>query len=537
MYLRHFGLEHKPFAITPDPRFLYLSERYREALAHLLYGVGEGGGFVLLTGEVGTGKTTLCRGLLEQLPDDVDAALVINPSLTAGELLAAICDELHLERSPSATGKALVDLLNGHLLSSHAGGRRTVLIIDEAQLLGPEALEQVRLLTNLETHTDKLLQVILIGQPELRDLLGRPGLRQLAQRVTARYHLDPLTRDEFEAYIDHRLRLAGTGDGLFTRGAQAHIHRASRGIPRLVNSLCDRALLGAYAQGASRVDTPTAARAATEVLGHAPRRSWRLAWITLPLLAGIGFGGWLYAKQANPPATAPRVLESPGPTPAPAPKASPTTPLPVVAEPPAPPPPDPVGPALHADRAEALARLATVWGSPAAQVATDCDTLPLTGLGCFTAQGSWAALQALDRPAVLTLGAATTTGEPRYAVVVANDDNRVELLAADGTRYSVDRDTLLAGWYGRFELLWQPPGAPLLIPGERSAAVTWLRTRLDDASSTATDPTLFDSALGERVLAFQQAHGLTPDGLVGQQTMLKLDLLAGPGPRLTRAAD
>jgi len=549
MYLRHFGLEHKPFAITPDPRFLYLSERYREALAHLLYGVGESGGFVLLTGEVGTGKTTLCRGLLEQLPADVDAALVINPSLTADELVAAICDELHLERSPSVAGKALVDRLNHHLLTSHAGGRRIVLIIDEAQLLGPEALEQVRLLTNLETHTEKLLQVILIGQPELRDLLARPGLRQLAQRITARYHLEPLTRDEVDAYIDHRLRLAGADGGLFTRGAKTHIQRASRGIPRLINSLCDRALLGAYAQGTSRVDTATAVRAGTEVLGQPARRGGRLTWIALPLLVGAGLGGWLYAKQATPPTTPVRIMERPAPasTPMPAPETETaiessisTTLTPeatVVTEPLAIPPADSVEPALHDDRAKAFARLASLWGTPPARVAIDCDTLPMTGLGCFTGQGSWSALRALDRPAVLTLPSTDAPEGARYAVVVTSDEDRIELLAADGTRHHVSRDALLAGWYGRFELLWQPPGVPLLSPGDQGPTVAWLRARLDDESSIAPDPARFDAALGERVLAFQQAHTLTPDGLVGQQTMLKLDLLAGPGPRLTRITD
>ncbi|HEY5791019.1 MAG TPA: AAA family ATPase, partial [Gammaproteobacteria bacterium] len=297
MYLDHFGLEHRPFAITPDPRFLYLSERYREALAHLLFGVGEGGGFVLLTGEVGTGKTTLCRGLLEQLPDDVDAALVINPRVSAGELLAAVCDELHVAREPAAGGKALVDALNRHLLAAHAAGRRTVLIIDEAQNLGAEALEQVRLLTNLETATEKLLQIILIGQPELRELLARRELRQLAQRVTARYHLEPMRPDEIEAYIDHRLRLAGADGGLFTGAAKRRVCRASRGIARLVNTISDRALLGAYASGKQRVDAGTVARAAREVLDGSGTRRWVPAWLLAggALLAGLA--AWAVVLQ------------------------------------------------------------------------------------------------------------------------------------------------------------------------------------------------------------------------------------------------
>jgi general secretion pathway protein A len=543
MYLSHFGLTHAPFAITPDPRFLYLSERYREALAHLLYGVGAGGGFVLLTGEVGTGKTTLCRGLLEQLPADVDAALVINPSLGADELIDAIGDELGVARPAAGSGKARVDQLNRHLLAVHASGRRSVLIIDEAQLLGPEALEQVRLLTNLETHTAKLLQVILIGQPELRRLLARPGLRQLAQRITARYHLEPLTRAEVDAYIDHRLRLAGADGSLFEPRAKGCIQRASRGIPRLINSICDRALLGAYAQGSDRVGVRTARRAAAEVLGQVPRGRGRHVWLALPLLAAAGLGGWLYATQLRDLEPAIDLADAPSasraaPAATPAPLETVSVPVPPpAAPPPATPPAAALAPALHADRGAALASLAQLWDPTAAGIVGACDTLPAAGLACFSGQGSWAALRALDRPAVLTLTAPGVSTRPAYAVAVAVAGDRVELLAADGSRRSVDRDTLLAAWFGRFDLVWQPPGVPLLRRGDRGPAVAWLRARLDDRASARADPLRFDADLEARVLAFQQAHDLTADGLVGQQTMLQLDLLAGPGPRLAHAED
>ena len=198
MYLEHYGLSEPPFSITPDPRFVFLSERHRDALAHLLFGIGQGGGggFVQLTGEVGTGKTTLCRLLLEQLPENTRVALVLNPRLTPVELLETICEELHLDlEGRRGSLKALVDALNAYLLDAYAQGLRVVLIIDEAQNLSVDALEQVRLLTNLETPTQKLLQIVLLGQPELRAMLARDELRQLAQRITARYHLTPLDAD------------------------------------------------------------------------------------------------------------------------------------------------------------------------------------------------------------------------------------------------------------------------------------------------------------------------------------------------------
>ncbi len=552
MYLRHFGLEHRPFTITPDPRFLYLSERYREALAHLSYGVGEGGGFVLLTGEVGTGKTTLCRSMLEQLPPDVDAALVINPSLGADELLHAICDELGVSREVECKGMALRGRLNDHLLAVHAAGRRTVLIIDEAQLLGPEALEQVRLLTNLETHTDKLLQVILVGQPELRELLARPGLRQLAQRITARYHLEPLARGEIDAYIDHRLELAGASAPLFTPGAKGRVHRASCGIPRLVNSLCDRALLGAFAQGVPRVDTAIATRAAAEVLGLPARgRGWP-TWAGVLLVACAALGGWLYFTHAPPPPGSASTGEEAAVTTGPMVEKASTEPAAsstavpaqisdangVAATAPAIDPgpkspvievPDPLATALFDSRDAALDRLATLWGTPSPSITTTCDTPPTSGLGCFTAQGAWAALGALDRPALLHLS--RQDDRIVYAVLAGSDGPRVTLLTPDGERLEVARDSLLADWYGRFELLWSSPGTTLLSPGDRGPAVLWLRARLA-TDATPTDPALFDPDLAARVLAFQQLHGLKPDGLVGRQTMIQLDLLAGPGPRL-----
>ena len=274
MYARFFGLKREPFSIAPDPRFLFMSERHREALAHLLYGVDGGGGFVLLTGEVGAGKTTVCRCFLEQIPKRCNVAYIFNPKLTVTELLQSVCDEFGIpyphEGPGTATVKDYVGPLNQFLLKTHAVGQNNVLIIDEAQNLSADVLEQLRLLTNLETNERKLLQIILIGQPELRDMLALPELEQLAQRVVARFHLQALTAAETSQYIRHRLAVAGLkGPRPFERDAVQRIHALARGVPRRINLLCDRALLGAYSTGKARVDRKVVDKAAAEVFGKA----------------------------------------------------------------------------------------------------------------------------------------------------------------------------------------------------------------------------------------------------------------------------
>jgi len=285
MYLDYFGLREAPFAITPDPRFVFLSERHREALAHLRYGIARGGsgGFVLLTGDIGTGKTTLSRLLLEQLPEGTQAGLLLNPKVNAIELLQGLCDELGVAVDAAArdSSKSLIDALNAHLLAAHARGGQVVALIDEAQNLSTEALEQVRLLTNLETPTAKLLQVVLLGQPELRDVLARDDLAQLAQRITARYHLTPLDPRETENYMRHRLAVAGSKRFPFTASALRALHARSGGVPRRINIIADRALTGAYAQQLQEVGTDLVQRAADEALGETSTR--RRPWFALAL--------------------------------------------------------------------------------------------------------------------------------------------------------------------------------------------------------------------------------------------------------------
>ncbi|MGB6604089.1 MAG: AAA family ATPase, partial [Steroidobacteraceae bacterium] len=292
MYLTFFGLNEKPFAITPDPRYLYLSERHAEALAHLLYGIKEAGGFVQLTGEVGTGKTTIVRSLLAQTPKNAEIALILNPRMTAPEFLLTICEELGIGVPDAAQQslKDLVDILSEYLLRAHAQGQRVVLVVDEAQNLSPDVLEQVRLLTNLETNTQKLLQIILIGQPELRELLSRNELRQLAQRITGRYHLNPLSHEETVAYVCHRLRVAGATSDIFAQRALNEVFRLSGGVPRVINVICDRALLGAYSLDRHRVTAGLVRHAASEVFGRRLAPHW-LPWaVTAAIAAGLVAG-------------------------------------------------------------------------------------------------------------------------------------------------------------------------------------------------------------------------------------------------------
>ena len=286
MYCDHFKLTELPFTLSPNPRFVYLTDSHREALAHLIYGVTNAGGFVQVTGEIGAGKTTICRTLLHQLPENVDVVLLFNPEIDRRDLLTSLAAELDaLEpqetdsdsaelvlgagRSsaygPEVSTKVLGDVVHQSLLRLHRRGRRAVLIIDEAQNLSREVLESLRLLTNLETDELKLLQIILVGQPELREMLARPDLRQLAQRITAAYHLEGMSTTDTARYVAHRLAVAGCEREIFTREALEWIHRQTGGIPRLINVLCDRALLAAYAEDRLIVDLPQLRRAAAEV--------------------------------------------------------------------------------------------------------------------------------------------------------------------------------------------------------------------------------------------------------------------------------
>jgi general secretion pathway protein A len=540
MYLTFFGLNEKPFAITPDPRYLFLSERHAEALAHLLYGINEAGGFVQLTGEVGTGKTTIVRSLLAQTPKNAEIALILNPKMTAPEFLLTICEELGIGVPDSALGslKDLVDILSQYLLRAHAGGQRVVLVVDEAQNLSPDVLEQVRLLTNLETNTQKLLQIILIGQPELRELLARNELRQLAQRITGRYHLAPLSHAETIAYVRHRLRVAGATTDNFGPAALSAVYRLSEGVPRVINVICDRALLGAYSMDRHRVTGSLVRAAATEVFGRRFAPHWMpwaltgglVATLMLAIIALLSLKPWGHAVKAAP--VAARV-------------AAPVAALPVTPIKP-PPPPAPQLTQLLAQHAadtdtdSAFTRLFGLWGAKYQPNGTDpCTQAAAQGLACVAERGSYGQLRLYNHPAILLLN--DGSGTSHQVVLTRLDDEHAQLDL--GGPQSVGMGELSRYWLGDFVMLWRPASSPVkaLSSGMRGAPVRWLRQSLQQLHGdhgTAPVSDVYDDQLASLVKEFQRAHQLTVDGIAGIQTQIALAAAVAPSDApLLSAAD
>src|SRR3984957_927971 len=556
MYLSFFGLSEKPFAITPDPRYLYLSERHAEALAHLLYGVNEAGGFIQLTGEVGTGKTTVVRTLLSRVPHHADVAVILNPRVTPVEFLLTICEELGLgiAEADRDSVKQMVDALNRRLLAAHADGRRIIVIVDEAQNLSAEVLEQVRLLTNLETPTQKLLQIILIGQPELRELLDRTELRQLAQRITGRYHLKPLSREETKGYVRHRLRIAGATQEIFTPGALTELHRVSQGIPRVINVACDRALLGGYTQEARKITAGLVRRAAGGVYGRKflpPWMGWALGSSSAAVLAGSLFLGWQFWRHESPVLSASRALKSavvhPA-TSAPATSAgmasAPATLVPATATPPPVAVPAPkfasVNAVLEANEANttdaaAFRRLLSLWGTAMSDDKDPCGQAAKAGLACLEQHGSWTQVRMLNRPAILTL---TDDRGQRHRVVLSSLDDKTATLNLGEHNEKVSIDDLSRDWFGEFTVVWKPKTARtrLLSVGMQGDEVRWLRRSLNALQGGASDPEhadVYDQELAIAVQNFQREHRLNVDGIAGVQTQVVLDTaLADPNSPL-----
>jgi general secretion pathway protein A len=559
MYTSFFGLSEKPFAITPDPRYLYLSERHAEALAHLLYGINESGGFIQLTGEVGTGKTTVVRTLLSRVPHHADVAVILNPRVTPVEFLLTICEELGLpiEAADRDSVKQMVDALNRRLLSAHAEGRRIIVIVDEAQNLSAETLEQVRLLTNLETPTQKLLQIILIGQPELRDLLDRNDLRQLAQRITGRYHLKPLSREETQGYVRHRLRVAGAGGEIFTPGALRELHRLSGGIPRVINVSCDRALLGAYTREARTVSAALVRRAAGEVYGRRflpPWTGWAGGALAAVTLAAVGLLGWKTwhrqpvddgAAVARAAATPPATLTATA-VPAPpasrataaaaaAPAAGSTAAMAAAAARPV-----SINELLAANTANtgdgaAFRRLLSLWGTALTDDRDPCGQAQKAGLACLEQRGSWAQVRTLNRPAILTL--TDDVGQKHRVVLSALDDKFATLMLSEHNQ-RVPLDELSRDWFGDFTIVWKPKTSRTreLTVGMRGDEVRWLRRSLAALRGASSDPErgdIYDEELAIAVQNFQREHRLNVDGIAGLQTQVVLDTaLAEPGSPL-----
>jgi general secretion pathway protein A len=539
MYLPFFGLSEKPFAITPDPRYLFLGERHAEALAHLVYGITEAGGFIQLTGEVGTGKTTIIRSLLARQPDNAEIALILNPGMNAPEFLLTICEELGIMVPNDAIGsvKDLVDILNQYLLKAHAQGKRVVLVVDEAQNLSPELLEQVRLLTNLETDTQKLLQIILIGQPELRELLARNDLRQLAQRVTGRYHLDPLSRSESAAYVKHRLRIAGATADIFTSGALAELYRCSGGIPRLLNIISDRALLGGYTEDRHAVTAAMVRRAASEVFDRRITPHW-LPWVlgaaTLVVVAGGALAAWSLYQRTHEIAPAPVVVA-----------ARPVAQAVVQPPPAAPVPAAPVELAtLLRDSAAvtgldgAYTRLFALWSARYVAGSEDaCSQALRQGLECLNEEGGFEVLRRFNRPAILPVS--DVNGTVHQVVVTKLAPDTAQLMIGDAT-HDVALADLGQHWRGDFQLLWKPPQLDTrnLSMNMQGEPVGVLRNRLRQWAGLAPEPApneVFDASLETLVRQFQLRNGLAADGVAGIQTQAMLDsaLAASNSPLLS----
>ncbi|MBL0151784.1 MAG: AAA family ATPase [Ideonella sp.] len=564
MYLSHFGLLREPFSIAPDPRFLFMSERHQEALAHLRYGLQSSGGVVVLSGEIGAGKTTLCRCLMDQVPAHCQVAYLFNPKLSERELLQSVCADFGIAVPSSgateASAKDHIDALNQHLLANHAQGRHSVLIVDEAQALSPALLDQLRLLTNLETNERKLLQIVLIGQPELRDMLGRPELEQLAQRVVARFHLQTLSPGETEQYVRHRLTVAGwdgaAGPMPFDAAALRRVHVLSGGVPRRINLLCDRALLGAFARGTHRVRPAMVSQAAREVFGStasgtavrlSPRR-WRFG-ATLAL-GGAAFGlvttaWWLGHRPDSPSRAAAPVAAARASSPtgaALAASAASATVAAVVAavSSSAPTVPWLTAPEFAALVANAVADEHEAWRDLAlAWLLTPLDGEPCVataalGVPCHKQRGTLALLRQLDRPALLPLYG--TEGTARFSQLLAVSEQGARLHVA-GRTVQVSPQVLTQHWRGEFGVLWRaPPGYQAATPQAAGRLDSgWLDAQLLRwASAPALAPkTPAATSLRARVRAFQLAQGLDPDGQVGALTLMQLNRAVGVDePRL-----
>lgn len=527
MYTQYFQLKQSPFSIAPDPRYLFMSERHREALAHLLYGVGSGGGFVLLTGEIGAGKTTVCRCFMEQIPDNCQLAYIFNPKLSVEELLLSICEEFRIAPPAGAASvKSYVDAINVHLLASHAQGKNNVLIIDEAQNLSAAVLEQLRLLTNLETSERKLLQIILIGQPELRAMLARPELEQLAQRVIARYHLGSLSEPETASYIHHRLAVAGsTARAPFGPRLMAQIHKLSHGVPRRINLLCDRALLGAYVENQPQVTRQILRRAAAEVFAEAgsaaPGTGSGLRWPQLAggVLAGAVITGalaWYFmpVKQAVAPVAA-----------ASKPAAATSVPVPAQAS-------------AAPDRDAVLRQLAALWGEhlPAGDA---CQAAARAGLRCLQSRGGVAELRVLDRPAMLILRGKDGAGEQLALLSgVQGDTASVQI---DGKPVTMTVAELAQRGDGDFVTFWRAPRnwRDEVPVGARGPDVDWLAARLAQLHGLPlpSGNLPLDADMQRLLREFQRSQNLKADGLAGPKTFMRLMQLGdNTEPRLSRAA-
>lgn len=534
MYLSHFSLNERPFSISPDPRFLFMSNRYREALAHLTYGVEDGGGFVLLTGEVGTGKTTVCRCLLQQLPDDTRLAFVLNPKLNSLELLATICDELDIPYPSNCDSlKVLTDKISEYLLKCYEKGLSVVVMIDEAQNIETEVLEQIRLLTNLETNQKKLLQIILVGQPELQEKLARRELRQLAQRITARYHLRPLNLKETMAYVLHRVKIAGGRKNLFTRGSIEVLHNRTAGIPRLINTICDRALVAASSRNKAQVDNKIMNEAVNDVLGgdmtenisnSIGRRQWFMiaggasAFVVL-MVAAFWFGRQTIApaeviSHETLSADDAQVSEEKSLKDNESKRNQATLLDRLMAE-----------QRWDTNGNWSMQQLLELWKleySPLAD-GNGCRFAATYNLLCESGRGNWQQLREINRPAILKFSAGL---QGDFWGTIEKLKGTEAVLSFGSNKVTVALDELSTIWTGEYQIVWQGPSgyAGDIKLGQQGDAVSWLseqmRVLVDGSLSQSSQ---FDSSLKQALSEYQRRRNLIDDGIAGMKTILVIN--------------
>lgn len=532
LYQDHFGIRENPFSIIPDPQYLYMSERHQEALAHLAYGISDHGGFVLLTGEVGTGKTTICRALIEHLPEDVDLGLILNPKLSEPELMASICDELSIAYPLRTTSlKTFFDLINDHLLQAHARGRNPVLMIDEAQNLSNPLIELIRLLTNLETSDKKLLQIILVGQPELNEILAQPSQRQTAQRITARYHLKPLALFECRNYIQHRMSIAGLETDVFSNAAVKSIFNSARGIPRLINSICDRSLLAAYVEGRKQVNKKLANTAAQEVFGTQALASGKSVWGSFFMVTALACALIWVALDPFKTGVKDTIISV----------TQQFLSIPQsdewVSK------PDPVarvkGTVLDAFMQSgtpdmAFQSLFSIWDQDFVSLVgvSPCDKAKSVGLSCAKGETTLAGLKAINRSMVTSL--VMPDGEHVYGVLksIVDDAKGSKITIAVGEReFIFDDEAFALRWPGDYFVVWKssPYISRSLQFGLHGTDVQELRRLLalagfgDGANDLlGSGSAFFGPGLRDQVRAFQSAVNLNPDGIVSAHTLLHI---------------
>lgn len=572
MYNEYFGFKESPFSIAPDPRYLYMTDQHRDALAHLVYGLNSDGGCILLTGEVGTGKTTICRCLLEQIPEQAKIALLLNPKVSEIELLETICDELKIEYPDSSNSvKTYTDRIYKFLIESNRNKEKIVLIIDEAQNLDAKVLEQLRLLTNLETNQRKLLQIIILGQPELLDILARTEMRQLAQRITARFHLEPLTKSEVKAYVDHRLAVAGQNIRLFPESSIKLLFKLSRGIPRLINVICDRSLLGAYAENQYTVNTGTMKKAAKEVFGelknvekNQTNKRWLYPLITITGLAAISLAimfYFIYAHRENsnlaqseiitadtevnsrnainddvestsliPPGNDDDAIQT---TEASNLNSAATSNTENIAPSDLDSSYDDISSILNTNtdnEAAAYQALFDTWGETysAKTGETACRQARAAALSCLFKRGNLNTLKTHNRPAVLSL--VNARGETRHITITAINDVSATIYS-NNNKYQVKLSDIDRYWFGKFLIFWKKPEnyTSVILPGDSGEIINWLNTQMLKVNNDFSDMIVstYDERLVNKIKNFQSQHGLTADGIVGPITIIHLNTQTG----------